>query len=332
VDVSLVVWGALVAAIVAMLAVDLFLHRDSHVVALREAALWSGIWVAVAIAAGAAIWWAYGSEFGLQYFGGYLIEKSLAVDNVFVWAILLSYFAVPARYQHRVLFYGVIGALVFRAIFIAGGSWLLSSFSWVLYIFGAFLALTGARMLVQRNQHIDPAKSRILRLFRRLVPTTDEYDGQKFWTVRNGRRLATPLLAVLVVIEATDVLFSIDSLPAVFAVTQEPFLVFASNAMAILGLRAMYFLLAGVMDRFVYLKAGLALVLVWVGAKMVVSHAFVKIPTALSLGVVVAILATAIIASLLATKRRPTDQPDMGIESDPRDDHTELTTTQGDPR
>ena len=303
-DVPLTLWGALVAGIIVMLAIDLFLHRDAHEIRLKEAAIWSTIWVAVGVAVGAAIWWGYGSEFGLQYFGGYLIEKSLAVDNVFVWAILLGYFAVPARYQHRVLFYGVVGALVFRAIFIAAGSALIASAAWVLYIFGAFLILTGVKMLVQRNQHADPSRSVVLRVFRRLVPVTDDFDGQRFVTRRAGVLMATPLLAVLVVIEITDVIFAVDSIPAIFAITQEPFLVFASNAMAILGLRAMYFLLAGVMHRFVYLKLGLSLVLVWVGIKMIVSHGFMTIPTTVSLGVIAVILTASVVASLLATRSR----------------------------
>ena len=307
-DVPLTLWGALIAGIVVMLAIDLFLHRDAHEIRLKEAAIWSAIWVVVGLAVGAGIWWGYGSEFGLQYFGGYLIEKSLAVDNVFVWAILLSYFAVPARYQHRVLFYGVVGALVFRAIFIAAGSALIASAAWVLYIFGAFLILTGVKMLVQRNQHVDPSRSIVLRAFRRLVPVTDDFDGQRFLTRRAGVLMATPLLAVLVVIEITDIIFAVDSIPAIFAITQEPFLVFASNAMAILGLRAMYFLLAGVMHRFVYLKLGLSLVLVWVGIKMIVSHGFVTIPTTVSLGVIAVILTVAVVASLVATRSRPASE------------------------
>ena len=313
-DVPLTLWGALIAGIVVMLAIDLFLHRDAHEIRLKEAAIWSAIWVVVGVAVGAGIWWGYGSEFGLQYFGGYLIEKSLAVDNVFVWAILLSYFAVPARYQHRVLFYGVVGALVFRAIFIAAGSALIASAAWVLYIFGAFLILTGVKMLVQRNQHVDPSRSIVLRAFRRLVPVTDDFDGQRFLTRRAGVLMATPLLAVLVVIEITDIIFAVDSIPAIFAITQEPFLVFASNAMAILGLRAMYFLLAGVMHRFVYLKLGLSLVLVWVGIKMIVSHGFVTIPTTVSLGVIAVILTAAVVASLVATRSRPSSEQRRALD------------------
>jgi tellurite resistance protein TerC len=304
VDVSLWAWIALLVGVLAMLAVDLLMHRDAHVISLKEAGIWSGIWVAIGLAVGGSIWWAYGSEFGLQYFAGYVIEKSLAIDNVFVWAVIFGFFAVPRQYQHRVLFYGVVGALIFRAVFIAAGSVLIASASWVLYLFGAFLVLTGIRMLRQRNEHVDPSTSRTLRLFRRFVPTTDEYDGAKFLTRRNGILMATPLLAVLVLVEVTDIIFAVDSIPAVFAVTQEPFLVFASNALAILGLRAMYFLLADLIHRFVYLKAGLSLVLVWVGIKMIVGHSLLTIPTLVSLAVVVGIITVSIVASLVATKDR----------------------------
>jgi len=301
-DISLWVWVALVAAILAMLLVDLVMHRDAHEIGLREAATWSAIWVSIGLAVGGAIWWGYGAEFGLQYYAGYVIEKSLAVDNVFVWAVIFSYFAVPKQYQHRVLFYGVVGALVFRAIFIAAGSALIASAAWVLYVFGVFLFLTGIRMLLQRDEHVDMSKSKTLRLFRRFIPTTEEYQGQRFLVRRAGVLLATPLLAVLVVVEVTDIIFAVDSIPAIFAVTQEPFLVFASNAFAILGLRAMYFLLADLMHRFIYLKLGLSFVLVWVGIKMIVSHAFFTIPTLLSLGVVVGIIAISVITSLISTR------------------------------
>ncbi len=314
-DVSLWIWFLLLAGIIAMLLVDLFLHRDAHVIGVREAAWWSALWVSIGLAVGGVIWWFYGSEFGMQYFAGYIIEKSLAVDNVFVWAVIFSYFAVPRAYQHRVLFYGVVGALVFRAIFIAAGSWLIASFAWILYIFGALLIATGIKMLLQRDEHIDPAKSRTLRLFRKIIPTTDEYEGQKFLTRRNGVLMATPLLAVVVVVEVTDIIFAVDSIPAIFAVTQEPFLVFSSNALAILGLRAMYFLLADLMHRFIYLKIGLSLVLVWVGIKMIISHAIFKIPTAISLGIVIAIIATSVVVSLLAT--RGAGKPDTLDEKDP---------------
>ena len=300
--VELWVWFALLGVVLAMLAVDLFMHRDAHIISVKEAAIWSLIWVAVATVVGGLIWWYFGSEFGMQYFAGYLIEKSLAVDNVFVWAMIFSYFAVPRQYQHRVLFYGVLGALVFRAIFIAAGSALIASAAWVLYIFGAFLIITGIKMMAQRNEHFNVSESKTLKLFRRFIRTTDEYEGQKFLTRKNGILFATPLLAVLVLVEVTDIIFAVDSIPAIFAITQEPFLVFASNALAILGLRAMYFLLADLMHRFIYLKVGLSMVLIWVGIKMIVGHAFFKIPTAISLGIVIVLIATSIVASLLVTR------------------------------
>jgi tellurite resistance protein TerC len=302
VEVSAVWWIALISGILVMLAIDLFMHRRAHVIAFREAAMWSVIWVTLGLTFGGLIWWNFGSEFGTQYLAGYVIEKSLAVDNVFVWAMIFSYFAVPREYQHRVLFYGVVGALIFRAVFIAAGSWLIASFAWTLLIFGGFLIVTGVKMLRQRNEHINLEHSRILRLVRRAVPMTDAYSGQQFWVRVNGRILATPLLAVVVLVEITDVIFAVDSIPAIFAVTQEPFLVYSSNAFAILGLRAMYFLLADLMHRFVYLKLGLSLVLVWVGSKMIISHLWIKIPTSLSLGLIVTMITVTIAASLWRTR------------------------------
>ena len=294
-------WAAVLGVILAMLAVDLAAHRKAHVVGVREALAWSGVWVALGLAFGAVVWWVWGAEFAGQYFAGYVIEKSLAVDNVFVFAIIFGYFAVPREHQHRILFYGVIGALVFRAVFIAAGSALIASFAWILYVFGAFLVITGARMALHRNETVDYEQNVFLRLFRKIVPSTDGYHGKKFLVRQGGRWVATPLLTVLVLIEVTDIVFAVDSIPAIFAVTQEPFLVFTSNAFAVLGLRAMYFLLADVMHRFVYLKLGLALVLVWVGVKMLLLDLY-KIPTALSLAVVAVILGTAFAASLIRTR------------------------------
>jgi tellurite resistance protein TerC len=302
VDVSLWLWLGVLGLIVGMLAVDLFAHRGAHVIAVREAAVWSGVWVALGVAFGAWVWWAHGADFGQQYFAGYLIEKSLAVDNVFVWAIIFTYFAVPREYQHRVLFFGVLGALLFRGLFIAGGSVLIASFGWVLYLFAAFLLWTGYRMIRQRNEHLDPEQSRALRLFRRYVPMTDAYHGQRFLIRRGGVLLATPLLAVLVLVEVTDIIFAVDSIPAIFAVTDEPFLVFTANAFAILGLRAMYFLLADLIHRFVYLKTGLALVLIWVGVKMVLKVDLFYVPTAVSLTVISLIIGISVVASLRATR------------------------------
>ncbi|AVH20127.1 MULTISPECIES: TerC family protein [Nocardia] len=323
-------WAAVLGVILVMLAIDLFAHRRAHVVGVREAAIWSAVWVALGLGFGAIVWWTWGAEFAGQYFAGYVIEKSLAVDNVFVFAIIFGYFAVPREYQHRVLFYGVLGALVFRAAFIAAGSVLIASFAWILYVFGAFLVATGIKMAVHRNETIDPDRSVVLRLFRKLIPTTDQYHGQKFLVRQAGRWVATPLLAVLVLVEVTDIVFAVDSIPAIFAVTQEPFLVFTSNAFAILGLRAMYFLLADLMHRFIYLKLGLALVLVWVGVKMLLLDLY-KIPTGLSLAVVAVLLTVAVTASWLRTRTNPAtattaDSP-AGVASDAPTTDTTTTDT-----
>ena len=305
------VWLAVIGFILLMLAIDLFAHRKAHVIGVREAAAWSAVWVAFGVGFGAVVWQVWGAELGQQYYAGYLIEKSLAVDNVFVWAIIFTYFAVPREYQHRVLFLGVLGALVFRGIFIAGGSVLIASFSWVLYLFAAFLLWTGWRMLRQRNEHIDPSRSKALALFRRWVPMTDAYHGQRLLVRKAGVVVATPLLAVLVLVEVTDIIFAVDSIPAIFAVTSEPFLVFTANAFAILGLRAMYFLLADLIHRFVYLKAGLALVLVWVGIKMLLKVDLFYIPTAVSLAVVITIITVSVLASLRATRGQSRHKPDV---------------------
>ena len=305
-------WLAVLGVILAMLAIDLFAHRRAHVIGVREAAVWSAVWVVFGVAFGALVWSVYGPELGQQYFAGYLIEKSLAVDNVFVWAIVFTYFAVPREYQHRVLFFGVLGALVFRGIFIAAGSVLIASFSWVLYLFAAFLLYTGYRMIRTRDEHLDPERSTALRLFRRWVPMTDAYHGQRFVVRRGGVLLATPLLAVLVLVEVTDIVFAVDSIPAIFAVTDEPFLVFTANAFAILGLRAMYFLLADLIHRFVYLKLGLALVLMWVGVKMLLKVDLYYVPTTVSLAIIVTILTVSVLASLRATRgegRRALEAP-----------------------
>lgn len=300
-DVPIWAWGAVLAVILVMLAVDLLAHRKAHVVSVREAAVWSAVWVSLGLAFGGVIWWAYGAQAGGEYYAGYLIEKSLAVDNVFVFALIFTYFAVPREYQHRVLFYGVLGALVFRAVFIAGGAVLIENFAWILYVFGAFLVFTGWKMFTHRNDEMDPSRNPVLRLVRRWVPSTDEYDGQKFWVKRAGKWVATPLFTVLVLVETTDIIFAVDSIPAIFAVTQEPFLVFTSNAFAILGLRAMYFLLADLIHRFVHLKAGLAAILVFVGVKMLLLDVW-KVPIWLSLTVIAVSITVAVVASLRATR------------------------------
>ncbi|WP_310528900.1 TerC family protein [Nocardioides sp.] len=300
-NVPLWAWIAVLAVILVMLAVDLLAHRTAHVVSVREAAIWSGIWVSLGLAFGGVIWWAYGAQAGGEYYAGYLIEKSLAVDNVFVFALIFSYFAVPREYQHRVLFYGVLGALVFRAVFIAGGAVLIDNFAWILYLFGGFLVFTGAKMFTHRNDEMDPSRNPVLRLVRKRVPSTDEFHGQKFWVKKAGTWVATPLFIVLVLVETTDIIFAVDSIPAIFAVTQDPFLVYTSNAFAILGLRAMYFLLADLIHRFIYLKAGLAAILVFVGVKMLLLDVY-KVPIWLSLTVIATLLTGAVVASLRATR------------------------------
>ena len=314
-DIPLWAWLAVIGVIIAMLAIDLVAHRQAHVIGLREAAGWSIVWVLSGITFGVIIWTLFGGEFGQQYFAGFVIEKSLAVDNVFVWAIIFASFGVPPQYQHRVLFLGVLGALVFRGIFIALGAALLDSFAWILYVFAAILVITGIQMLRHRNDHGDPANSRVLKVFRRFVPMTEAYHGQKLVTRVGGALVATPLLAVLVLIEFTDIVFAVDSIPAIFAVTSEPFLVFTANAFALLGMRAMYFLLADLVHRFVYLKIGLAAILIWVGVKLAL-HDIVKVPTTVSLSVILGILVVTIAASLIATRgqgRRPVDAPSSGL-------------------
>ena len=301
-DTPLWLWFAVIAFIVVMLAIDLVAHRRAHVIGVKEAATGSAVWIALGVGFGAIVWAVWGADFGQQYFAGYLIEKSLAVDNVFVWAIIFAHFAVPPQFQHRVLFLGVLGALIFRGIFIAGGAVLIANFSWVLYIFAAFLLYTGFRMIRQRDEHLNPDQSRVLGAFRRFVPMTDTFHGQRLLVRKGGLIMATPLLAVLVLVETTDIVFAVDSIPAIFAVTDEVFLVFTANAFAILGLRAMYFLLADLVHRFVYLKIGLALVLMWVGVKMLLKIDVFYIPTPLSLAVIATILTVSVVASLRATR------------------------------
>ena len=296
-NVSLTTWAVLLVFVFAMLLLDLFLHRGHQEIKFKEAALWSSIWVACGLGVGAIIWAQYGSEFGLQYLSGYVIEKSLAIDNVFVWGLLFTAFAVPKRYQHRVLFLGVVGALAMRSVMIIGGSALIKEFAWILYIFGAFLVYTGIKMFIQRNEHFDLEKSKFYLWLRGKLRLTETIENENFTKRINGVRYFTPLFVVLVMVEFMDLVFAVDSIPAIFAVTEEPFLVFASNALAILGFRSMYFLIADLMDRFRYLKEGLSVILVWVGAKMIISHALFKIPTWVSLAVITAILTVSIVAS-----------------------------------
>jgi TerC family integral membrane protein len=291
-------------AVLAILALDLgVLHRRSSKVSLKEAAIWSGVWVALSLCFALAIYRNMGPESGLEFLTGYLIEYALSVDNIFVFVLIFSYFSVPEKYQHRVLFWGIIGALVLRGVMIVAGSALVTRFAWTLYIFGAFLVFTGIRMALQKddaayNAERDP----VLRLARKLIPVTPDYRGDKFFvrepdkTGRN-RFAATPLFIVLIIVDTTDIIFATDSIPAIFAVTRDPFIVYTSNICAVLGLRALYFLLASVVDKFVYLKLGLSLVLVFIGVKMLLEH-FLHIPIVAALGVVGLVLGTAILASV----------------------------------
>ncbi len=298
--IALVVLGAV---IVGMLALDLFVfHRKAHEVSLREAAAWSVVWITLGLAFGGFVWLTRGSTAGGEYLAGYVIEKSLSMDNVFLFAMLFTYFAVPSVYQHRVLFWGVVGAIVFRAIFILAGAALLESFHFLIYGFGILLLLTGIKMWRSTGHSVHPEKNLVLRLVRRVIPITPDYHGQSFFVRHKGALMATPLFAVLVVVETTDIMFAIDSIPAIFAITTDPFIVLSSNLFAILGLRALYFLLAGMIGRFVYLKQGLAALLVFAGAKILVADIY-KMPVAVSLGVIIAILAVSIGASLWATRR-----------------------------
>ena len=288
-----------------MLMLDLgVFHRKAHEVGVREAAIWSAVWVALALLFNVGVYIAFGAERALEFTTGYVIEKALAVDNIFVFVVIFSAFGIPAIYQHRVLFWGVLGALAMRAAFIFAGAAVLARFHWAIYVFGGILAATGLKLLLQRNQEIHPERNPIVRLFQRLMPVTTRLSGDRFTVVQNGRRYATPLLLALVAVEVTDLIFAVDSIPAIFAVTSDPFIVFTSNIFAILGLRSLYFMLAGVIDKFVYLKVGLSLVLIFVGIKMLAMDVY-KVPIGASLGIIAGILAVSIMASVAVTRSIP---------------------------
>ena len=299
---SVLLWIVFNAFVLGMLALDLLVfHRKAHAVSLREAFTWSVVWISLALIFNLGIYFFWGSETAMEFLAGYLIEKSLSVDNIFVFIMIFSYFAVPPMYQHRILFWGILGALIMRAIFIAAGAALLSAFHWIIYIFGGFLIITGIKMFFAGDEKIEPEKNPAVVLLRRWMPITNDYQGQRFFVRIDGRRWATPLFVVLLVIETTDVIFAVDSIPAIFAITLDPFIVYTSNIFAILGLRALYFLLAGILDMFRYLKVGLSFVLCFVGIKMMIVD-FFKIPIAVSLAVVAGILVISIVASLVKTK------------------------------
>jgi tellurite resistance protein TerC len=293
-------WIGFSALILFMLSLDLGLfNRKSHTIHYREAAIWSAVWVTLAAVFAGIVFQTQGSQRGLEFVTGYLIELSLSVDNLFVFILIFSYFKVPARFQHRVLFWGLLGALVFRLTMIFLGATLITHFKWILYIFGAFLVYTGLSMLREEDKEIQPEQNPIVRLVTRHIRITRHYDGEKFFTQLDGKRVGTLLLLVLIIVEVTDIVFAVDSIPAIFAVTRDAFIVYTSNVFAILGLRSMYFLLAGVLNRFHYLRLGLAIVLTFIGVKMLIVMGHIEIPIWISLLVVLVVLSTSILASLI---------------------------------
>jgi tellurite resistance protein TerC len=312
-DYPIWLWAGFVLFVISMLTLDLgVFHRKAHVVTFREAAAWCSFWVSLALLFNLGIFLWRGKDAGTEFLTGYIIELSLSVDNVFVWLVILSYFAVPAQYQHRVLFLGILGAIVMRGVFIAAGVTLLDMFHWLIYIFGAFLIVTGIK-LVRRQEEIHPERNPVLRLARRFIPVTSNYEGQHFFIRRNGKLMATPLFMVLLVVEATDLVFATDSVPAILAITRDPFIIWTSNVFAILGLRALFFLVGGVLRGFRYLNVGLALALGFVGMKMVISG-FYKMPTLWALCVVVGILGMTMLLSHIATLReRRTEALEGGV-------------------
>ncbi len=323
---SLWLWVGFLLFVFAMLAIDLgIFHRKAHAVSVKEAGIWTVVWISLALLFNLGIYFFWhtlvpGSEYSngeasVAFLTSYVIEKSLSVDNIFVFVMLFTYFAVPAAYQHRVLFWGVLGALVMRGALILAGAALIQRFEWILYLFGVFLIYTGVRMAFMNNDEVEPENNPVVRWVRRFLPITEEYEGQAFLVRRAGVLMATPLLLVLIVVETTDLMFALDSIPAIFAVTQDPFIVFTSNVFAILGLRSLYFLLAGMMDKFHYLKLGLATVLTFVGVKMV-THEIFHISTGLSLAIVAAVLTLSVVASLLFPARTESSPV---VEAEPAD-------------
>lgn len=297
------IWIVFIVGVLALLALDLgVFHRKAHAVSLREAAIWTVVWVILSVLFGSWVWWRGGSELGLQFFTGYVIEYSLSVDNIFVFVLLFSYFAVPVEYQHRVLFWGILTALVMRGVFIGLGVTIIERFGWVLYLFGAFLVVTGLKMFRHEKLEVHPDQNPLVKFCRRWVPFTSGWVGPKFFARQDGRLMATPLFLVFLVVEFTDVLFAVDSIPAVFAITLNPFIIFTSNICAVMGLRSLYFLLARAMNLFVYLQQALAVILTYVGIKMLIVH-WIKIPTPISLGFIAVTLTVAVVASLTIGRR-----------------------------
>jgi len=302
-ETNIILWVGFNLFVLLMLALDLgVFHRKSHEVSVKEALTWSGVWVFLALCFNVFIYFQFDEKRALDFFTGYIIEKALSVDNIFVFVLIFSYFQIPPRYQHKVLFWGIIGALVMRVIFIFAGVALLEKFHWTIYIFGGILIYTGIKMVTEKDKKIEPEKNPIIRFFRKWMPVTKELHEDKFFVVQNGKKFATPLFLVLIMIEVTDLIFAVDSIPAILAVTQEHFIVYTSNVFAILGLRSLYFALAGIIDRFKYLSVGLAVILVFVGMKMMLVD-FYKIPIQISLTVILVILTSSVVISLIKTKK-----------------------------
>lgn len=306
VAVPLWVWGVFMAGLLALLMIDLIAFSRSEVsLSTRRAAKWVGIWVALAAVFGIGMYFVQGPTSAAEFATGYVVEWALSVDNMFVFALVFSYFRLPAEHQHRVLFWGILGALVFRLAFIFLGAVLLSRFDWIIFVFGAFLVVTGIKMAISHGvPDVDPEDNVVLKLVRKLVPMSSTYDGDKFFVRNAGKLYATPMLAVLIAVETTDIVFAVDSIPAIFGVTKDPFIVFTSNAFAILGLRSLYFLLVGMIDKFKYLSMGLAAVLVFIGAKMLLER-YVHVPILVSLGVIALLLGSAVVASLMSKDEPP---------------------------
>ena len=327
-DVTLLTWALVIGAIIALIVVDLLtVSRKPHDVMFKEAATWSIFYIGVAIAFGVWVWQTADPQFGTEYFAAYLVEKSLSVDNLFVFIIILAQFKVPSIYHQRVLMFGVILALVLRAIFIAVGAAALAAFSFTFVIFGAILIWTGVGLFKHWDEDPSPEDNKLVKLIRRRVAMTDEYDGSKIFTRLNGKRIATPMFLVMIAIASTDLLFALDSIPATFGVTQEPFLVFAANAFALLGLRALYFLLKGLLDKLVYLSLGLSIILMFIGVKLIMTYVHEiwyevpKIPTLVSLAVIALILIVSTVASLIKVKKDPTAHAHAGRITDAKTTH-----------
>ena len=306
---SLLLWTAYVVFILIMLGIDLWVfNRESHKITIKESLTWTFIWIALSLVFGAGVYIFMGHQQGIDYFTGYLIEKSLSMDNIFVFLLIFKYFGVAPRYQHEVLFYGILGALVMRFLFIIAGVALLNHFAWTIYVFGAFLVYTGIKMAFEKDKEVHPEKNPILRILRRMLPITHDFHEDRFFIKKDKKLIATPLLVVLVVIETSDILFAVDSIPAILGITRDTFIVFSSNVFAILGLRALYFTLAGIMEKFHFLHYGLSGILTFIGIKMLIEH-YVHISTELSLIVIAFLLAISIVASLIFPAKQQSEEP-----------------------